>query len=389
MENTKICEHFLLKKRIGGGSFGEIYAAEDTRTHKPVAVKLESNQLSVPQLEIEARIYRRLSGNQGIPKLYHYGTDRHYNVMAIDLLGKSLEDLLVLNKCPFSLKTVLMLADQMIYCVEIVHRYNIIHRDIKPDNFVMGLGQNSTQVYIIDFGLSKQYRDPDTKIHIPFQKGKTMTGTARYASINAMRGYEQSRRDDMESLGHIFIYLLKGQLPWQGLPAHTQAEKLKKIFEVKRKTPIEELCNGLPSQFAEYMRMVRKLEYDEEPKYKEYREMFLKLLKMHGYKNDYKFDWIEPPNPPKEVKFNIKPPNEPPGRGGAFPRRFRNWNLTPRRGDHIVNRSSNKFDNRINTANPMMLSHNTTSNLPKINRPNIPQKIFHLRRMEQFVDRVE
>jgi serine/threonine protein kinase len=115
------------------------------------------------------------------------------------------------------MKTVLMIADQLIQRIEYMHSKSYIHRDIKPENFLLGLGKKSNIIYIIDFGLSKKYRDTKTLQHIPYRENKNLTGTARYASINAHLGIEQSRRDDLEAVGYVLIYLAKGFLPWQGI----------------------------------------------------------------------------------------------------------------------------------------------------------------------------
>ena len=132
--------------------------------------------------------------------------------------------------------------------IEFIHGKNFIHRDIKPDNFLMGLGKKGNLVYAIDFGLAKKFRDNRTHQHIPYRENKNLTGTARYASINTHLGIEQSRRDDMEALGYIFMYFLKGAVPWQGLKAKTKAQKYEKISEKKLSTPVEELCKGTPSK---------------------------------------------------------------------------------------------------------------------------------------------
>jgi serine/threonine protein kinase len=125
-----------------------------------------------------------------------------------------------------------------------MHSKNFIHRDIKPDNFLIGTHKNKSQVYIIDFGLAKRFRDAKTGLHIPYIDGKSLTGTARYASINTHLGIEQSRRDDLESTGYILVYFLKGELPWQGLKAKTIKEKYQKIMEKKISTNVENLCKG-------------------------------------------------------------------------------------------------------------------------------------------------
>ena len=132
--------------------------------------------------------------------------------------------------------------------IEYIHSKNFIHRDVKPDNFLIGTNKKKTQVYAIDFGLAKRFRDPKTGNHIPYRDGKSLTGTARYASINTHLGIEQSRRDDLESLGYVLVYFLLGELPWQGMKAKTMKEKYEKIMEKKISTPIDSLCKGFPGK---------------------------------------------------------------------------------------------------------------------------------------------
>ena len=188
----------------------------------------------------------------GIPRIYFSGTEGEYNVMVMDLLGQSLEEIFIESKKKFELKTVCMLAEQMISRVEYLHKKQFIHRDIKPDNFLMGLGSNANKVYMVDFGLAKKYVMRND-IHIPYKDNKNLTGTARYASRNTHLGVEQSRRDDMESLGYVFIYFLKGSLPWQNQQGKDRNEKYEKIKEKKISTPFDVLCRGLPYEFQLYL----------------------------------------------------------------------------------------------------------------------------------------
>lgn len=212
-------------------------------------------------------------------------------MMVIDLLGPSLEDLFNFCNRKFTLKTVLMLADQMISRIEFAHSKCFIHRDIKPDNFLMGLAKRANVVNIIDFGLAKKFRDVKTHIHIPYRENKNLTGTARYASINTHLGIEQSRRDDMESLGYVLMYFLRGALPWQGLKAVTKKMKYEKISEKKIATPIEVLCKGHPLEFVTYFQYCRSLRFDDKPDYAYLRKLLRELFARECYTWDYLFDW--------------------------------------------------------------------------------------------------
>lgn len=214
--------------------------------------------------------------------------------MVIDLLGPSLEDLF--NQCNrrFTEKTVLMLADQLIRRLEYLHERNLVHRDVKPDNFLMGVGKRSNVVYVIDFGLAKKYRDSRYGTHLEYRENKQLTGTARYASLSTHLGIEQSRRDDLESLGYVLLYLLRGGLPWQGLKAKDKNQKYSRITDKKILTPIEELIEGYPEEFGIYLNYCRSLKFEEKPDYKYLRGIFRTLFYQHGYTYDFQWDWLLP-----------------------------------------------------------------------------------------------
>ncbi|PPD99823.1 hypothetical protein GOBAR_DD03147 [Gossypium barbadense] len=260
---------FKLGRKIGSGSFGELYLGVNVQTGEEVAVKLESVKTKHPQLHYESKLYMLLQGGTGIPHLKWFGVEADYNVMVIDLLGPSLEDLFNYCSRKLSLKTVLMLADQLINRVEYMHSRGFLHRDIKPDNFLMGLGRKANQVYVIDYGLAKKYRDLQTHKHIPYQ----------------------SRRDDLESLGYVLMYFLRGSLPWQGLRAGTKKQKYDKISEKKVSTPIEVLCKSYPSEFVSYFQYCRSLRFEDKPDYSYLKRLFRDLFIREGYSFDYVFDW--------------------------------------------------------------------------------------------------
>ncbi|KAH9597474.1 Protein kinase domain [Trypanosoma melophagium] len=290
----RVGSRYRIGQKIGSGSFGEIFRGTNIQTGEPVAIKLEQVKTRHPQLAFEARFYRILNaggGAVGIPNVLYHGVEGEFNVMVIDLLGPSLEDLFSFCSRRLSLKTTLMLAEQMIARIEFVHSKSVIHRDIKPDNFLMGTGKKGHHVYIIDFGLAKRYRDPRTHQHIPYREGKSLTGTARYCSINTHIGIEQSRRDDLEAIGYILVYFLRGSLPWQGLKAHTKQEKYSRISDRKQSTSVETLCRGLPAEFASYLTYTRSMHFEDKPDYSYLKRNFRELFVREGYHVDYVFDW--------------------------------------------------------------------------------------------------
>jgi len=304
----KIANLYHLGRKLGSGSFGEIYLAVNTKTNEEFAVKIEKSNARHPQLMYEAKLLKHISGAPGIANVYYYDVEGDYNVMVLDLLGPSLEDLFNIVSRKFSLKTVLMLADQMLHRIEYLHSQNFIHRDIKPDNFLIGRNKKVGVVYLIDFGLAKKYRDPKAHQHIPYIEGKSLTGTARYASINAHVGIEQSRRDDLESIGYVLLYFCRGSLPWQGVKAGTKDEKYKRITEIKQSTSVDALCQGYPSVFCAYMNYCRSLRFEDRPDYGYLRRMYKDLFLREGFANDGIFDWTQP----TEQLSGSSPPNSHP-----------------------------------------------------------------------------
>lgn len=218
-----------------------------------------------------------IQGN-GIAKLHWYGSAGDCKAMVMELLGSNLETILRQDKEPFSINTTANIGIQMLKLIRHLHSKSFVHRDIKPDNFTIGLGERKDIVYMIDFGLAKYYRDPKNKLHAPYRNNKSLIGTARYASINTHLGLDQTRRDDIEAMLYVLIYFLKGSLPWQGYKGCPRREKYIKIMDSKLSTPIESLCRDLPRDIANLLYYARLLKYDEKPDYTYIHNLLLKLL---------------------------------------------------------------------------------------------------------------
>lgn len=329
--------HYSLGNKIGEGSFGIIFEGmnllyNNTNMTKYVAIKFEPKKSDTPQLKDEYRSYKILKNQAHVPKVYYYGQEGSNNILIIDLLGPSLEDLFEWCGRQFSIKTCTLLAIQMIDTLKTIHSNNLIYRDIKPDNFLIAEYQltsyisnsssssiksyNSSShnnagkivcnninnpdkdpnyVYIVDFGMAKQFRDPISKQHIPYREKKSLSGTARYMSINTHLGKEQSRRDDLESLAHVFFYFLRGQLPWQGLKAANNKLKYEKIGKTKQASTADFLCmNGkIPWQFGEILTYARNLNFEEEPDYEYLKKVLYSVFDELNIENDGRYDWMD------------------------------------------------------------------------------------------------
>lgn len=307
--------NYNLIKMLGFGAFGEIHLAYDTNTKMLRAIKFEIASHKNPQLKHEHSILEQLNkpdnntqippdGIPGIPKVYLFDRmENKYNYMVMDFLGPSLSDLFQFKEKSFSLETVLMLGIQMLTRIEYIHEKGFIHRDIKPENFVIGLNEKSNIVHIIDFGLSKRYKDKNTGQHIPYRENRHLVGTVRYASINAHLGVEQSRRDDIESIGYVLVYFFLGRLPWQS-KLDKGKPPVNKIMEKKLITPPEILCKKMPMEFSYYFHYCKNLKFEDRPDYTTLKCMFADLLASRiKIENEFVFDWFDENNSNrKEVK---------------------------------------------------------------------------------------
>lgn len=291
---------FKLQDKLGSGCFGEVFRGLNTENHESVAIKLEPLNADVPQLKLEATILNLLNPSNdaesiGFAYCSFFGTQNAYSCLVMPLMSCSLED--CVKKCNGKIceKSTLMLADQMISRIEYLHSKSYLHRDIKPENFMWGAGAKQNILHLIDFGLAKSWHTGSK--HIPFLKNRTLTGTARYASIPVHQGSEQGRRDDMEAIGYMLIYIFMGSLPWSGLEAKTKKEKYEKIQKSKETFPIDQLCDGHHA-FTKYLEMTRALTFTQRPDYDCLRELFSDAFDRKAFKLDYAFEWFEekPPN---------------------------------------------------------------------------------------------
>mmetsp|Transcript_47615 Transcript_47615/g.110294 ORF Transcript_47615/g.110294 Transcript_47615/m.110294 type:complete len:315 (-) Transcript_47615:87-1031(-) len=282
---------FRLGPKLGVGSFGTIYIGTDKDTGEEVAIKLEPVHSESPQLRYESMVLCVVGGCTGFPRLRWCGVEGAFNVMVLDLLGPSLEDLFSFCGRKFTLKTALMIADQLLTRLQHMHEQDYVHRDIKPDNILIGRWKTVNDMHLIDFGLAKRYRQQKTQKHIPCQLHRNLTGTATFASINSHLGLEQSRRDDLEAAGYVLIYFLRGSLPWQHLQGGSRTDVHRRILRVKASTPPEVLCQSFPPELTTYFKYCRGLGFKDDPDYAYLRNLLQGLFLREGYERDCIFDW--------------------------------------------------------------------------------------------------
>ena len=280
---------YLVIKKIDEGSFGSIYLSQNIQTKEKVAIKIENRKTENPLLEREAYILFYLRG-PGLPEIKTFGKTKDLFILIQNLLGPSLANLLDKHSIVFTIKDICMLSIQMIERLEYIHLKNYIHRDIKPHNFLMGIDDPDI-LYLIDFGLSKKYRSKKGK-HIKFSINNNITGTPRYCSINGLRGAEQSRRDDLESLFYVIIYFFRGNLPWQNLKIKSRQERFNRINYLKKNISYKILCKNLPQELYNFGTYIKHLKFEEDPDYNFLRNCFYSILKNINEKNDNKFSWL-------------------------------------------------------------------------------------------------
>jgi serine/threonine protein kinase len=250
-----LLKHFEVKRKLGSGSFGDVLEATDTRTGAKVAIKIEPRNALHPQLEYERRVMEELKDIPGFPRIISFTWDRTHNMLIMERLNCSLEQLRERERGSLPLSYLLPIGIEALNRLDVFHTQGLAHRDIKPENFMI----SKDVLYLIDFGLCKRVTDPETNQHIARRTDKTLAGTPRYASLRSHAGIEQSRRDDVESLVYMFVFLAKGSLPWQGRTDH--------VATIKSNTEMEVLCRDLPQCFLKTLQYARNLEFEEMPDY--------------------------------------------------------------------------------------------------------------------------
>jgi serine/threonine protein kinase len=264
MESTIVANKYKLIQPIGSGAFGYIYKVLNIRNGSTAALKIEPLSAETKMLKNETKIYQYLNGQEGIPKVLWFGVDDVNFYMAVELLGQSLQNIRE-NSKPFSLELAFSIAIVIVKRLECIHRKGLLHRDVKPDNFLFGLNEKRKLLHLIDFGFCKKYLLDDGITHIPLRENRNLVGTPNFVSINVHDGYEPSRRDDLESVVYIILYLTREKLEWSDHSIQGDYRNMNnKIRGEKMRIMMDERTQEKIKKYFDYC---RSLKFDEDPNY--------------------------------------------------------------------------------------------------------------------------
>ena len=282
---------YSIKFLISKSTFSEVYFGTNVLNGKNYALKIGTNEKDNYVLKNESYILINLKG-PGIPSVISYGVSGKYNILVENLLGKSIKNIWLEKNKKFNLKDTCIFAIQAISLLEYVHSKNYLHRDIKPANFLVGNPDNS-QIYLIDFGNASKFRSSRTGKHIKKIKSSSVYGSLIFLSLNAFKGIIQTRKDDLESLGLVIIYLYKGLLPWSEIRSTNIYQSWDKVETIRNIVSNDYICRGMPQEMNIYMNYINNLKYDECPNYEYLRQLFLNILKNIGDANEQLFSWVD------------------------------------------------------------------------------------------------
>ena len=355
---------YLILEKIDQGSFGSIYLSKNIITNEKVAIKIENRKISNPLLEREAFILFYLKG-PGLPEIKTFGKTKNLYILIQTLLGPSLSSLLDKYLITFTIKDICLLSIQMIERLEFIHSKSYIHRDIKPQNFLMGI-KDPQMVYLIDFGLAKKFRSKKGK-HIKFGISNSITGTPRYCSINALRGAQQSRRDDLESLFYVITYFFRGNLPWQNLKIKSRQERFNKINEIKKNVSYKILCKNLPKELYDFGIYIKRLNFEEDPNYFYMKKCFYSILEKMNEQPDNNFSWVEQFGCGSELKKNLN--------SSSYNNIFRQRNSSHKR---LYEKISTSLEKKITKRAESNLINHQNTQIQNITKDNITLKSFNI-----------
>ena len=312
--NSRIKE--LIKKKIIFGKYQitktidkrnnlQVYEGKNISSGELLLIRFEqkSDKKKKGILETELHFLNQLK-SPGFPEIKKIGYFENNIVSIQALLGQSLSQLFNKYYGNFKIKDITMIAIQILERIKFIHSQNILYCDINPNNFSIGIGRFQNIIYMTNFNYAKKYTKKDNLEHIKFNKSNNSIGNYIFSSINALRGVELSRRDDLESLGYMLIYFLKGELPWENIKCSDKTEKKRKIYQIKKNYDLSKLCDEIPEEFKLYLNYVKSLKISEEPDYNYCFSLFYGIFKKMNIINDGIFSWFQEKK--KESQNKIK-----------------------------------------------------------------------------------